>query len=161
MMAPRVLLHSLSAEGVYKTMMKLLSLAVMFPVLLCGQGPLPADYPVSAGDETNAEAPSPAAATTPPLPALTVRQKVNRRAWRLIEPVTLIDSAFGAGIEQWRDVRLNGDTAWKDMRSALDRPKVSRLRIMESRWVSMLLFTSIHVIDGCRTGPSNSGCGMR
>jgi len=35
---------------------------------------------------------------------LTPDQKVKRRALRLIEPVTLVSSAFGAGIDQWRDV---------------------------------------------------------
>jgi hypothetical protein len=35
---------------------------------------------------------------------LTTKQKVKRRALRLIEPVTLINSAFSAGIDQWRDV---------------------------------------------------------
>jgi hypothetical protein len=86
-------------------MMKLLSLAVMYPVLLCGQGPLPADYPVSAGDETNAEAPSvPASANAVPIVPLTVRQKTTRRAFRLVEPITLVNSALGGGIEQWRNV---------------------------------------------------------
>src|SRR5580700_5892305 len=35
---------------------------------------------------------------------LTPEQKVKRRALRLIEPVTLVTSAFGAGIDQWRNV---------------------------------------------------------
>jgi hypothetical protein len=62
-------------------MKKLLGLMLMYPTLLFSQTP----------------------ATVAPVP-LTVQQKVTRRAWRLIEPVTLVDSAFGAGIEQWRDV---------------------------------------------------------
>lgn len=87
-------------------MTKLLSLAIIYPALLFAQGQLPADYPVAAGDEAIAEPPA-ASASANAVPArvpLTVKQKIDRRAWRLIEPVTLIDSAFGAGIEQWRGV---------------------------------------------------------
>jgi hypothetical protein len=85
-------------------MIKLLSLAVICPALLFAQGPLPADYPVAPIDDTSADTPSTSASVNAVPAPLTVRQKVNRRAWRLIEPVALINSAFGAGIEQWRDV---------------------------------------------------------
>jgi hypothetical protein len=39
-----------------------------------------------------------------PYTPLTPEQKIKRRALRLIEPVTLASSAFGAGIDQWRRV---------------------------------------------------------
>jgi hypothetical protein len=77
-------------------MTKLWSLCVLItlPGRLAAQSPDPAKT-VSA----TASAPS-SAMYTP----LTPGQKVRRRALRLIEPVTLVSSAFGAGIEQWRNV---------------------------------------------------------
>jgi len=85
-------------------MKKLLSLAVLFPGLLLAQSAsLPADYPVEAIGSETTDAPSTPGSVTLLTP-LTVKQKINRRAWRLIEPVTLVDSAFGAGIDQWRNV---------------------------------------------------------
>jgi hypothetical protein len=84
-------------------MKKLLSFAILFPGLLVGQSmALPVDYPVEAAGAETTNAPStPASATL--LTPLTAKQKINQRAWRLIEPVTLVDSAFGAGIRQWRN----------------------------------------------------------
>jgi hypothetical protein len=43
---------------------------------------------------------------------LTPEQKVKRRALRLIEPVTLVSSAFGAGIDQWRNVPQPWGQGW-------------------------------------------------
>jgi hypothetical protein len=83
--------------------MKLLTLAIMFPALALAQSmTLPADYPAEAAGAETTNAPSTTTPAAPIIP-LTPKQKINKRAWRLIEPVTLIDSAFGAGIEQWRN----------------------------------------------------------
>ena len=86
------------------SMKTLLSFAVLFPGLLVAQSMLlPPDYPVEAlGAETTTEAPAKSSGVVVLVP-LTPKQKINQRAWRLIEPVTLVDSAFGAGIEQWRN----------------------------------------------------------
>jgi len=88
---------------------KLLSLAVLFtaPAFLFGQ------KPIATGNETRANATGAAVdsrsdsgsvSTTPVLDPLTPEQKAKRRVLRLVEPVTLFSSAFGAGIEQWRNV---------------------------------------------------------
>jgi hypothetical protein len=81
--------------------MRLFIPAVFFvsPVLLLGQssspapdkGAAPAVAHGSVNDATNDFTP------------LTVGQKINRRALRLIEPVTLFTSAFSAGVDQLRD----------------------------------------------------------
>jgi hypothetical protein len=82
-------------------MKKLLSLAVLFPGLVFAQSALlPADYPVAANDGAPA---APAAANAALVP-LTPEQKLKRRAYRLVEPVSLIGSAMGGGIQQWRNV---------------------------------------------------------
>jgi hypothetical protein len=74
--------------------MKLLNLALFaIPAFLFAREPL------APGDETPA-VDSSAAARDP----LTAEQKVTRRALRLVEPVTLFSSAFGAGIEQLRNM---------------------------------------------------------
>jgi hypothetical protein len=76
---------------------------MMFPALILAQSmELPADYPVEASGAETTNAPSTTTSVVLPTP-LTPKQKINQRAWRLIEPVTLIDSAFGAGIAQWRN----------------------------------------------------------
>ena len=94
--------------------MRLLIPVVLFtiPTLLYAQGQS------TAADETNSGTRGSAAdsvshATQAWLPApdldpLTPGEKAKRRAFRLVEPVTLFSSAFGAGIDQWR----NGPREW-------------------------------------------------
>ena len=69
------------------------------PVLLMGQS--------SSHTPDNGAAPAVAHGslkdTTNDFTPLTVGQKVNRRALRLIEPVTLFTSAFSASVDQLRD----------------------------------------------------------
>jgi hypothetical protein len=78
--------------------MRLLTLLVLFTIPTL----LPAQESIAAVDEDNSGAPGAAAA--PALDPLTPEQKASRRALRLIEPMTLLSSAFGAGIDQWRNV---------------------------------------------------------
>jgi len=82
----------------------LLSLGVLFtiPVILFGQEPIaaPGETP---SDDIRATA-SPTEPQDVALDPLTPGQKVRRRALRLVEPVTLFSSAFGAGIDQWRNL---------------------------------------------------------
>jgi hypothetical protein len=103
-----MLLESASEEDIRITM-KLQTLAVLFtiPALLLAQ------QPIAPGDETRvnatgaaADSPSDSASDSPApgLDPLTPGQKAKRRVLRLVEPVTLFSSAFGAGIEQWRNV---------------------------------------------------------
>ena len=77
--------------------MKLLTRIVLFtiPTLLLAQ------EPIAAADETNSGARGAAASALDPL---TPEQKASQRALRLIEPMTLVSSAFGAGVDQWRNV---------------------------------------------------------
>src|ERR1700722_1852649 len=77
--------------------MKLLTRIVLFtiPTLLLAQ------EPIAAADETNSGARGAAASALGPL---TPEQKASQRALRLIEPMTLVSSAFGAGVDQWRNV---------------------------------------------------------
>jgi hypothetical protein len=56
----------------------------------------------SAAKIVNPPADPTASAATSSITPLTVGQKVKRRELRLVEPVTLLSSAFGAGIEQAR-----------------------------------------------------------
>ncbi len=77
-----------------------LGLLVVLPSLALAQEQAPG----VAAPALNAPAGGPAAVSVPTLEPLTPEQKVRRRALRLIEPVTLVSSAFGAGIAQWRDI---------------------------------------------------------
>ena len=74
-----------------------------------------AQQPIAATNGTHSEATAAAAdsssdsdpASASPAPALdplTPEQKATQRALRLVEPVTLLSSAFGAGIDQWRNI---------------------------------------------------------
>jgi hypothetical protein len=89
--------------------MRLLALVVLFtfPTLLL------AEEPIAAADETDSDTRAAAPSTSDNTPAslsasvlepLTPGQKVKRRTLRLIEPMTLFSSAFGAGIDQWRNL---------------------------------------------------------
>jgi hypothetical protein len=77
-----------------------LALPVILPSLALAQQQAPG----ATAADSNAPAASVAAVSLPTLEPLTPEQKVKRRALRLIEPVTLVSSAFGAGIAQWRDI---------------------------------------------------------
>ena len=91
--------------------MKLVGFAVlMIPAFLAAQDQKTDPARMKAADAAvNAAQPDP---STPPAPLrnvkviepLTPKQKVKRRALRLIEPVSLVSAAFGAGIEQWRNI---------------------------------------------------------
>jgi len=81
--------------------MRLLIPVILFagPVLLFSQSP---------SSDANQGAAAPAVAhgsvdDTNDFTPLTVGQKVKRRAGRLVEPVTLLTSAFSAGVDQLRD----------------------------------------------------------
>jgi len=87
--------------------MKLSGLSVILavPAFLLAQSPAaPAENTAPAA--VGGSVASPAA---DPWTPLTPMQKVNRRALRLIEPVTLASSAASAGIDQWRRVPHNWD----------------------------------------------------
>jgi hypothetical protein len=77
--------------------MRLSNLAFLFlaPALLSGQEPV---TPIEPAPPANTANTAPAAFTP-----LTTRQKVSWRAIRVVEPFTLVNSAFGAGIDQWRN----------------------------------------------------------
>lgn len=77
-----------------------LGLLAILPSLALSQEQ-PPGAAAAAANVSAAGAGSPAA---PALQPLTPEQKVKRRARRLVEPVTLVSSAFGAGIAQWRDI---------------------------------------------------------
>src|SRR5215472_3976915 len=91
--------------------MKLAGFALLiFPAFLVAQDQKTDPARIKAADATvNAAQPDPSA---PPAPVrnvklmepLTPKQKVKRRALRLVEPVSLVSAAFGAGIEQGRDI---------------------------------------------------------
>ncbi len=92
--------------------MNLLNLGVLLaiPVFLFAQDSIAAGDQTHEGDTggtTNLPANSAGSAASVPTP-LTAGQKVTRRALRLVEPVTLFSSAFGAGIDQLR----NEPSAW-------------------------------------------------
>ncbi len=72
-------------------------LALAVPVLLVAQAPVPAAA-VSGASNSAAEANAEPAA----YPPLTAEQKAARRLKRLVEPVNLLSSGFGAGIDQWK-----------------------------------------------------------
>jgi hypothetical protein len=90
--------------------MKLLKLGVLcaVPALLLAQGPIAAsiDTPANALEQTviapSASVRTPISPVTPFVP-LTPREKTARRAFRLVEPLTLLNSAFSAGIGQLRN----------------------------------------------------------
>ena len=66
-----------------------------------------AQTPAANDADTQHPAVDPPAATSAPALSyspLSARQKAKRRALRIIEPVTLVGSAFGAGIDQLADV---------------------------------------------------------
>ncbi len=90
-------------EEAFEPMTKLLTLGVLFtaPAFLFAQGTGAAL--ASPTDSTQGSI-SPAAPTDQLPDPLTVEQKIKRRALRLVEPLTLVSSAFGAGIDQWRNV---------------------------------------------------------
>lgn len=71
-----------------------LGLAFAVPVLLIAQAPVSTttDPPVTLVTQPTA------------YPLLTPEQKAARRIKRLVEPVNLASSAFGAGIDQWKNV---------------------------------------------------------
>lgn len=69
-------------------------LSIALPVCVVAQ---------SAGTASTTIAPASVSANGVYTP-LTPEQKIKRRALRLIEPVTLVSSAMGAGIDQWRNV---------------------------------------------------------
>jgi len=89
--------------------MKLLGLAALFtiPAFLVAQEPIASSNETQL-NATGAAAGSPSdsgsATPAPVFDPLTPGQKAKRRALRLVEPVTLFGSAFGAGIEQLRNV---------------------------------------------------------
>jgi hypothetical protein len=71
------------------------------PIESVGSGTDLVTQSVAPGASASAQ---PAASDSAPPAPLTVGQKVDRRAGRLIEPVSLLGAGLGAGIEQWRDV---------------------------------------------------------
>ena len=77
--------------------MKLLNAGVLFaiPALLLAQ-----DAPATSDDTSPTSSPTSPTTPTP----LTAGQKAIRRALRLVEPVTLFSSSFGAGIDQLRNL---------------------------------------------------------
>jgi len=79
-----------------------LGLAFAIPVLLAAQEPVSASLNSSSPAPDAESAPSgiSPSAYTP----LTAEQKAARRIKRLAEPVNLLSAAFGAGIDQWRNV---------------------------------------------------------
>ena len=82
--------------------MKLFVPAVLFasPVLLFSQSSVtPPDQGAAAPAATHGSVDD----STTDYSPLTVKQKVNRRALRLVEPVTLFTSAFSASVDQLRD----------------------------------------------------------
>lgn len=95
-------------------LMRLSTLVVLFAISTL----LLAQEPVAAADEIHSGARGVAAdsaansdldadqasLSAPGLDPLTPEQKTSRRALRLIEPMTLLSSAFGAGVDQWRSV---------------------------------------------------------
>jgi hypothetical protein len=85
--------------------MKLLRLGVLFTISTF----LLAQEPIARGDETPLNAAEAAVDSADQMSAsaaldpLTPGQKAKRRVVRLVEPITLASSAFGAGFEQWRN----------------------------------------------------------
>ena len=89
--------------------MKLLRLGLSFtiPTLLFAQEQAAVlDEARSSATESVVESGSALApaATATGFEPLTPEQKAKRRALRLIEPLTLLSSAFGAGVDQWRNI---------------------------------------------------------
>lgn len=86
-----------------------LGILLTVPAILIAQdGPDPArlnaaDAAVNAAQPDPATVPAAIRQTTLVEP-LTPKQKVKRRALRLVEPVSLVSAAFGSGIEQWRNI---------------------------------------------------------
>lgn len=62
-----------------------------------------ADAAINAAQRDPSTVPAPIRRATLVEP-LTPKQKVKRRALRLVEPVSLVSAGFGAGIEQWRGI---------------------------------------------------------
>lgn len=87
--------------------MKLFIPAVLFisPALLFGQSSpsAPNQAPPNQGAAAPAATHGSVDDSSSDYSPLTVKQKVDRRALRLIEPVTLFTSAFSAGVDQLRD----------------------------------------------------------
>jgi hypothetical protein len=86
--------------------MKLLHLGALFavPAFLFAQEPIAAcDDETPLVDSPSNSVQAPVARPNAPDP-LTAGQKATRRALRLVEPITLFSSAFGAGIDQLRNL---------------------------------------------------------
>lgn len=73
---------------------------ITIPALLFAQAPNVATADPPAASEASSATSTATATFTPLTPA----HKAEQRALRLVEPLTLVGSAFGAGIDQWRDV---------------------------------------------------------
>lgn len=90
-------------------MLKPLALGVMFgiPILLAQQATQdlrPEGSGVNPSASQPATDPSAEPSAAPTFTPLTAGEKVERRAERLFEPLTLVGAAMGAGIDQWRNV---------------------------------------------------------
>ena len=82
-----------------------LGLAFAVPVLLIAQTPVSTSQGSSLAPANSTTEPAETSNSQPSAyPPLTAEQKAARRIRRLVEPVSLVSSAFGAGIDQWRNV---------------------------------------------------------
>ncbi len=83
--------------------MRIINLALAFaiPALLAAQEPVSTNRTSSAAAPDAESAPGSIAPSA--YPPLTAEQKASRRITRLVEPVSLLSAAFGAGFDQLRN----------------------------------------------------------
>jgi hypothetical protein len=88
-------------------LMRILDMGLAFavPVLLLAQAPVSTVPGSSPATPRAATDPAETSTSQPIVYApLTAEQKAARRIKRVVEPVSLLSAAFGAGVDQWRNV---------------------------------------------------------